>query len=538
MTNQKMQNSPAYKTYLAFATRAATPRKARKFKKHASTSKKKSHVAVEEPTEKPVKKPATRRHSIGVQIRDTPCVSVSNKKTLKKAKRSKGFELLSKAALLEEVQLKNEGTNLKPRVPNVPKADSSKNYVSTDDENVDDEKYDRINKKMYDDVNVELKDTDEGKEDEKMTNIGHVDSKKENSNQETKKTSKDIEPSKKAKSTKTYKGTTKSQPKDRFKKPERPPTLDPKWNECKTVDNKPPQKWFNDLAKAKKPSKTFDDLMCTPIDFNAFIMNHLHISDLTQDILVSPAFNLLKGTCWSYVELEYIMEECYKALNDQLDWNNPEGDRYPFNLSKPLPLIQSRNHHIVPIDYFFNNDLAYLEGGSTGRTYTTSLTKRKAAKYDLQGIEDMVPNLWSPVKVSYNINTLLGASHWRSKRQTFYGYASNRVSKHDVYSTKIIMAVTNVKVNVCTSSSTLNVTSLCIWPQHYDKLKDMFNNMEIGYTSVMLRRKRSNLDKKRSHIMVKDIDRRLLERRLMRILEKFVGRRDYGEDLRLLQRTI
>ncbi|GJV31482.1 hypothetical protein Tco_1391882 [Tanacetum coccineum] len=49
------------------------------------------------------------------------------------------------------------------------------------------------------------------------------------------------------------------------------------------------------------------------------------ISDLTQDILVGPAYKLLKGTCRNYVELEYSMEECYKALNDQLYWNNPEG---------------------------------------------------------------------------------------------------------------------------------------------------------------------------------------------------------------------
>ncbi|GKA97536.1 hypothetical protein Tco_0825430 [Tanacetum coccineum] len=92
---------------------------------------------------------------------------------------------------------------------------------------------------------------------------------------------------------------------------------------------------------------------------------------------------------WCYIKLEYNMKECYNELNDQLDWNNPEGDRYTFDLSKPLPLVQSRNHQIVPVDYFFNNDLAYLQGGSTGRTYTTSLTKTKAVKYDLQGIEDM-----------------------------------------------------------------------------------------------------------------------------------------------------
>ncbi|GJT65711.1 hypothetical protein Tco_1017191 [Tanacetum coccineum] len=67
-----------------------------------------------------------------------------------------------------------------------------------------------------------------------------------------------------------------------------------------------------------------------------------------------------------------------------------------------------------------------------------------------------------------------------------------------------------------------------------DKLKDMLNNLEMGYTSVMPRRIWSNLDKKRSRIMVKYIDHQLLERRLMRSLEKFVGGREYGEDLRLL----
>ncbi|GJU75436.1 hypothetical protein Tco_1272506 [Tanacetum coccineum] len=42
---------------------------------------------------------------------------------------------------------------------------------------------------------------------------------------------------------------------------------------------------------------------------------------------------------------------------------------------------------------------------------------------------------------------------------------------------------------------------------------------------------------KMPRIMVKDIDRQLLERRLMRSLEKFIGGREYGEDVRPLQRT-
>ncbi|GKG34665.1 hypothetical protein Tco_0437361, partial [Tanacetum coccineum] len=45
---------------------AATPKKAKKFKKLAYPFKKKTLVAIEEPTEKPAKKPATRRQSDGV----------------------------------------------------------------------------------------------------------------------------------------------------------------------------------------------------------------------------------------------------------------------------------------------------------------------------------------------------------------------------------------------------------------------------------------------------------------------------------------
>nr|GEU77602.1 retrovirus-related Pol polyprotein from transposon TNT 1-94 [Tanacetum cinerariifolium] len=74
-------------------------------------------------------------------------------------------------------------------------------------------------------------------------------------------------------------------PKDWFKKPERPLTLDPEWNKGRSVKNKPTQKWLSDLAKAEKPSRTFDDLISTPIRFNTFVMNRLQISELTQHIL-------------------------------------------------------------------------------------------------------------------------------------------------------------------------------------------------------------------------------------------------------------
>ncbi|GKB20499.1 hypothetical protein Tco_0854422 [Tanacetum coccineum] len=117
-------------------------------------------------------------------------------------------------------------------------------------------------------------------------------------------------------------------------------------------------------ASTDKSLKTFDELMRTPIDFSAYIMNGLKITNLTQETLLGPAFRLLKGTSTNYAELEYDFEECYKALSEKLDWENSEGGDYPFDLTKPLPLVMSGNRQKVPVDYFFNNDLKYLQGGA------------------------------------------------------------------------------------------------------------------------------------------------------------------------------
>nr|GEX11276.1 hypothetical protein [Tanacetum cinerariifolium] len=96
-----------------------------------------------------------------------------------------------------------------------------------------------------------------------------------------------------------------------------------------TPQQGPTQSWLMTLASsADKPSKTFDELMSTPIDFSTYIMNGLKITNLTQETLLGPAFKLLKGTRTNFVELEYDFEECYKALSKKLDWENLEGGDY------------------------------------------------------------------------------------------------------------------------------------------------------------------------------------------------------------------
>nr|GEU88747.1 integrase, catalytic region, zinc finger, CCHC-type, peptidase aspartic, catalytic [Tanacetum cinerariifolium] len=135
----------------------------------------------------------------------------------------------------------------------------------------------------------------------------------------------------------------------------------------------------------------------------------------------------------------------YLAFSDQMDWTNPKGDRCPYDLSKPLHLQGPPGHLTIPIDLFFNNDLEYLKIGNKERKYTTSITKTKAARYELKGIEDVISRLWSPVKVANDKDVVLGISHWGPKRQLFYRSQINRKSQHDVYSTMKILSVIKSK---------------------------------------------------------------------------------------------
>ncbi|GJW91486.1 hypothetical protein Tco_0169039 [Tanacetum coccineum] len=209
--------------------------------------------------------------------------------------------------------------------------------------------------------------------------------------------------------------------KDWFKKSPRPKTLNPDLNKVKTVDDAPEQSWFNEMIQAEKPPLTFDELMSTPIDFSAFAMNCLKLNKIIRANLVGPLFNLLKGTCKSCVELEYNMEECYRALTDQLDGTNPEGHKSLVDMSKPLPQQDKEGRLTIPIEFFFNNDLEYLKEGNKERTYSSFITKTPAARYTMEGIEDMILTLWSPVKIPMT-RMLLLEYLTRVEKKSGYGY--------------------------------------------------------------------------------------------------------------------
>ncbi|GKA86646.1 hypothetical protein Tco_0808357, partial [Tanacetum coccineum] len=79
-----------------------------------------------------------------------------------------------------------------------------------------------------------------------------------------------------------------------FTKPKQPQEPnDSDWNVGKTPQQGPTQSWLMTLAATTdKPSKTCDELKSTPIDFSAYIMNGLNITNLTQETLFGPAFKL------------------------------------------------------------------------------------------------------------------------------------------------------------------------------------------------------------------------------------------------------
>ncbi|GKA05547.1 hypothetical protein Tco_0684667 [Tanacetum coccineum] len=117
---------------------------------------------------------------------------------------------------------------------------------------------------------------------------------------------------------------------------------------------------------------SFNEPIDTPFDFLAFVMNWLKVDALTSELLA----------------------EVYKPTTDQLDWNNPEGQQYPHDLRKPLPLIpNSRGRRVIPFDHFINNDLVYLSDWITVRKDDDKLYKFKEGDFNrphFQYIEDML----------------------------------------------------------------------------------------------------------------------------------------------------
>nr|GFC29192.1 hypothetical protein [Tanacetum cinerariifolium] len=197
-----------------------------------------------------------------------------------------------------------------------------------------------------------------------------------------------------------------------FSQPRRLPSPNRDWNKTLPAAQGDAQSWISDLARQTDARSSFNKLLDTPIDFSNFIMNRLGVATLTPKLLAGPTYELMRGSCTSLTELEYHLEEVYKATTDQLDWVNREGQHYPHNLLQPLPLIpDNRGRRVIPFDHFISNDLEYLRGGASSRKYTAFVTKTKAEDYGhIKWIKDLVPLNWESALDVYSKRRIIAVT--------------------------------------------------------------------------------------------------------------------------------
>ncbi|GJW77861.1 hypothetical protein Tco_0139543 [Tanacetum coccineum] len=303
----------------------------------------------------------------------------------------------------------------------------------------------------------------------------------------------------------------------------------------------------------------------------------------------------MKGTSKSLIELEYLFEEVCKATTNHLDWINPEGQQYPHDLRKPLPLIpNTRGRRVIPFDHFINNDLEYLSGGVSSRRYATFVTKAKVADYGhIKWIEDLVPNrMWSQVLESardvYSKRRIIAVTKleivkWHNYKHldwiTVRKLTNLTVKERLAFNVSLRMftrsvviqrRVEDLQLGVESYQKKLNLTKQDTYRpdfkrseaytaysnprgfiyQNKDKknrlmridelhkfsdgtlngvrtaLNDRLKGIRMQYLPHTIWRQS---DKDKAGAMIQAIDKQLKTRRIMRSLERFVGRRPYEE---------
>nr|GEU39861.1 hypothetical protein [Tanacetum cinerariifolium] len=335
-----------------------------------------------------------------------------------------------------------------------------------------------------------------------------------------------------------------------FSQQKKPPTPYRDWNKTLSATCESIQPWISKLAKQSDSRSSFNELMDTPMDFFAFIINQLRVDILTSELLAGPTYELMKGLCKSLVEVKLFLEEVYKATTDQLDWVNPEGQQYLHNPLKPLPLIlNSRGRRVITFDHFINNDLEYIRGGASSRKYTTSVTKTKAADYGhIKWIED----LWH----NYKHLDWITVRKDDDKLYKFKEGDFKRLHIQDIEDMLLLLACgrhltrcrklpeeaqpnkagyNKDKQNKLTRIDELHKFSDGTLTGVRTSLDDRLKGIRMKYLSQSIWRKS---DKDRAAAVIQAIDKQLKTRRIMRSLDRFVGGRLYERGFRMLQRSI
>ncbi|GJU15354.1 hypothetical protein Tco_1143320 [Tanacetum coccineum] len=212
-------------------------------------------------------------------------------------------------------------------------------------------------------------------------------------------------------------------------------------------------------------------------------------------------------------------------------------------------------HLTVAADYFFNNELEYLKSSDPERLYTTSITKIKATRYEIKGIVDMVPTLWSPTKVGYDKDILKRIKHWGEGRKLWHISQLNKFSKHNVYSTKKILAVKSVSVKKLHGYGHLE--EIVLFHLTDNDISDFIMALRMFTKSLIIKKRVEDLQlgvesyQRKLNITLPqqtardgtlkkvrdELHHRMRERRIIRNLKRLVGARELEMEYKLMTRT-
>nr|GEX69188.1 hypothetical protein [Tanacetum cinerariifolium] len=297
----------------------------------------------------------------------------------------------------------------------------------------------------------------------------------------------------------------------------KPPTPDCAWNKTLPATHGSIQLWISDLAKQANSRSSFNELMDTPVDFLAFLMNRLKVDTLTPKLLAGLTYELMKRSCKSFVELEFFLEEIVEWYNyKHLDWITVRRDDDKLYKFKEgdfkrlhnqdiedmlLLLVQGKLTNLTIEERFaFNVSL---------RMFTRSIVIQRRME-DLQlGVESYQKKLNFTKMDTYRFDLK------RKEAYTAYsnlrGFIYQNKDKEDR-----LMRID--KLHKC--DGTLNNVRTA--------LDDHLKGIQMKYLPQAIWRKS---DKERAAAMIKAIFKQLKTRRIMQSLEKFVGGRLYEGDL-------
>nr|GEY68124.1 hypothetical protein [Tanacetum cinerariifolium] len=319
------------------------------------------------------------------------------------------------------------------------------------------------------------------------------------------------------------------------------------WNKTLPATHESIQPWISKLAKQTVSRSSFNELMDTPVDFSAFLMNRLKVDTLTPELIAGPTYELLKGSCKSLVELEFFLEEVYKESArdvyskrriitvtelkivewhnyNHLDWITVRRDNDKLYKFKEGDFKRLR---IQDIEYML---LHLVQGKLTNQTVEERFAFNVSLRMFTRSIviQRHVEDLQLGVESYQKKLNLTRPDTYRSDLKRKEAYIAYSNPRGFIYKNKD-------KQNRLIRIDELHKFSNGTLTDVRTTLDDRLKGIRMKYLPQTIWRKS---DKERATSMIQAIDKQLKTQRIMRSLERFVGGRLYEGDFRMLQQTI